>query len=840
MYDSSDPPTFCDRNHQGRHLVTANRQPPLRLPQVAHTTLSPTITAMEPEPGDTYLRRLASFVRTNEKNLAEAGFQKRRRSQRPPPDSASAYNPLSWFSVDNAGQSTSPKPVALSLDTHRLFYVLMRMEALALDVGTLDVQVDNPSRPMSFINIFTDSDKSDTLSLTSFRSFRSSLSAVSGLSLGGGWWSRPEPPSVDSELRYLFSSFTKIPALSVNAPGRKVIAELSNEAPNQNALPLDSFKNLQKLECLDIDPRTLLGWDKLAEGLVSLTIKKSGLEDMTDILVGAVIDDQARREGSTSRKRRRRIPHGSTIQDTSFFSTRLPESVPEDADAEESATADDSETQPRQDNGSLSPPPLVELSPSKWAFLKHLSLSDNGLTSFPSEAAPYLTSLSHLDLSSNLLVSVPPGLGTLYNLISLNLADNMIDSVLGIYLNLGQVLTLNIAHNRLESICGLERLAALERVDLRGNLVEESAEVGRLAVLPNISEVWIEGNPLVEIEEGYRVACFDYFWKEQKAITLDGTGPGYYERRSLTVPPPEQMTSSRPIATASSPPVVAVGHNHTHHMHSPPPVPVTKYPTPPSSNASPSLGPVGAVGVGNKPLRKKVKRIVELDAEHSDGSSPSASVSHSRDRSTASSHTRPKVKTKTKKPKEQSPPPEEAPPARKWGQIGTLDVESAAPKVAMYVEDIERTSSSNTVVPAQANKTPEKTTHRTRHGRSQTEFVPSSGSLDISDSLILPLKPSSPDQSSSSLLSPMAPVSLKKGRGTGTLSSRSAKRRARVSASVFDQPSVSDSEDNGGRGTEAIKDTAEAYRRRIEALKKDMGDGWLKVYSQSHMKTPPP
>jgi hypothetical protein len=28
---------------------------------------------------------------------------------------------------------------------------------------------------------------------------------------------------------------------------------------------------------------------------------------------------------------------------------------------------------------------------------------------------------------------------------------------------------------------------------------------------------------------------------------------------------------------------------------------------------------------------------------------------------------------------------------------------------------------------------------------------------------------------------------------------------------------------------------ADAFRRRIEALRKDMGDGWLKVYSQTQM-----
>jgi hypothetical protein len=41
-------------------------------------------------------------------------------------------------------------------------------------------------------------------------------------------------------------------------------------------------------------------------------------------------------------------------------------------------------------------------------------------------------------------------------------------------------------------------------------------------------------------------------------------------------------------------------------------------------------------------------------------------------------------------------------------------------------------------------------------------------------------------------------------------------------------PAHGDDDEEGGG-----KDNAEEYRRRIEALKQDMGDGWLKVFSQS-------
>ncbi|KAL0068718.1 hypothetical protein AAF712_004047 [Marasmius tenuissimus] len=757
---------------------------------------------MQNENGDDYIRRISTFIRTNERGLAEAVVARPRRAPRRQATQTSVFNPVGWFSSEGTAPA-GPKPIVLSIDIHHLFYLLIRLEGIGIDVGTLDVRIDSPSRPMSYINVFTDPDKSDTLSLSSIRT---SLSVVSSLSLGAGWWSRSAPVNIDTELKYLFSSFTKLPALTVTAPGPKVIAELANEPPNENAIPMDCFRNLQSLECIDIDPRTLLGWDKLAESLWSLKIKKSGLEDISDIFIGAVLDDQARREGSASRKRARNIVRGPTRQ-SSFHASQLPESVPED-ETGELASEEPENDAPRI--SSPSPPPS-QLSPRKWEWLKHLSLSDNALTFFPSELTTHLTSLTHLDLSSNLLVSVPQGLGALHNLISLNISDNMIDSVLGIYQNLGQVLSINLAHNRLESLCGLERLRALERVDLRNNLIEEAAEVGRLATLPNIKDIRIEGNPLVEIEEAYRVACFDYFWKEGKSIHLDGTPPSFYERRSLTIPPSQQMTSSRPVSIAHSPPTIAVGHPHAH-AHSvpgsPPVEPADKRPSPSgSSNPSPHLGPVGVVGVSAKGRRKKVKRIVDLDGDQSDGEA----AGHRRTASNGSGKAKLQVSPRAK---DTSP----LRPAKEWEQFSALHNAKGKASELAQANDLPSPRVTDTPITQEPEQEPETIftpPRRGHHSRFQSEYTPS------------------PTDEASFDLSSQGIQGFGRPRNSRTLSSKAAARRSRVTASVY-EPSAPIAENDSSL------DEAEMFRRRIEALKQDMGDGWLKVFSQSQMKTPTP
>lgn len=516
---------------------------------------------MEAEKGHDYIRKTASFIRNHEHHISHVVKPRR------PHEPSSLWN---WFSFPTGNRAASS--LIFTNDPHHLFYLLIKIEALGINVGSLDVRIENLSESMHnpYVPRTIQKDMSDTMSISSLRS---AMSSVSMFSLGGGWFQSRESLTVDSELKYLYSVFTRLPALRLEPPKGKPLAELVDDPPSDSAIPMDSFKNLQILECDDIDPRILVGWDLLCQSLRSLTIKRSGVEDIPELLVNLVIEDKARREtGGRTRVIRPGLMHKpdsntSSVEGLKTFSS-LSESVRIEGDFDVSLGQ--------------------SLPPHAWSSLTHLCLADNNLTFILSFL--HLPSLRSLDLSNNLLVSVPPCLSSLSRLKSLNISNNMIDSVLGVYSQIPSVESLNISSNRLESLCGLERLERLSRIDLRDNQVQDPDEVGRLAVVTVIKEVWVGGNPFTKTVSNWRVRCFDLFAKEQKEILLDGYLPGLLEKSQMSYAvskgsqssgrddrPPSQFNSMRakPVETPSS--TVALG--STDSEPNPNPVPSSSIPS---------------------------------------------------------------------------------------------------------------------------------------------------------------------------------------------------------------------------------------------------------------------
>ncbi|KAL2218762.1 leucine rich repeat domain protein [Thermoascus aurantiacus ATCC 26904] len=444
--------------------------------------------------------------------------------------------------------------------------------------------------------------KGDRDSIHSVSSVRSVMTGISALWSSFGLGSKDSSKSekakaaIEADLKYLYSAFTKIPCLRLAPDHRARLIRGYEEFPFDTAVPLHCFKNLTALEIIDIDFRSFFGWDRLSEQLRSLTVKRANIDDPAELLTSVVLDDIDKRRRRSSKTQPSPIlgwsghensqpvqrselskstpAPDSPTADAGYGTSASPDATSIDRGASEGAkghrrTGSISPTRPTSSkqsghrqtrstssrlrrsgsgssnssdsgyrNGSSSNLLAGFLPPSKWRFLRHLSLADNSLTSISvASLAPVANTLHSLDLSSNLFTEVPDSLASLVSLRALNLSNCMIDSLHSLSKNpLPAITALNLRGNRLRSIAGIERLPSLERLDLRENKLSDPTEIARLTSTPEIREIWVSGNPFTKTHSGYRVVIFNLFRSTpgySEDIIIDGTGPSYSERKQL-------------------------------------------------------------------------------------------------------------------------------------------------------------------------------------------------------------------------------------------------------------------------------------------------------------------
>ncbi|KAI1212960.1 uncharacterized protein F4807DRAFT_450097 [Annulohypoxylon truncatum] len=644
---------------------------------------------MDSEDGELYIKRLAVYVRTHEKALANA--LQFRRSPGPrhgpsqsvssiqvpnsptalperPATSASASGPLAAaLSLGSLSlTSNSIKSARLSLTPHHLFYLLSRFEELGIHVGPMKVRLENlhdTSAAANYVSFLsssqhTKSRSSDAISIRSVSSIRSVVSGMSALWNGFGIGSsisaarmERQKAALQADMKYLYSAFTKIPCLRLAPDWRTKLIKGYEEFPFDSAVPLYVFKNLQSLEVNGVDFRQFFGWDRVADQIRSLTLKRANIEDPADILIDIVLDDMDKRRrrsakaqssptGTYSRashpRRSPTAPYGGSHGSGSMLPPELPGRRYSVADilvgsmsteSTESTSAQDSrrpsvsriETDEPRSNKSSRPRshspnrPATSrnhtttsrgshkvkrsgsgssqsslsdswhnprnsasnllamgiIPPSKWRFLKHLSLADNSLTVIPAASlSPLANTLASLDLSTNLFTQIPDSLATLTALRALNLSHCMIDSLHSLLRNpLPAISALNLRANRLQSIAGIEKLYPLERLDLRDNRLTDPMELARLTGIPDIHEIYVEGNPFTRSHRDYRITIFNLFRKTPgytEDIVIDGSGPSMSERRYLVdrvavpaaVPVVKPLVPEMPAVDVSKPAII--------------------------------------------------------------------------------------------------------------------------------------------------------------------------------------------------------------------------------------------------------------------------------------------
>lgn len=500
------------------------------------------------EDGQLFIKNLARFVRTHEKALANA-LQMRRQpsidskaSQSNTTHHASATSALAAaLSFGALGlTSHSIKPAKLTLTPHHLFYLLSRFEDLSVSVGPMNIRLENintevSSAYVSFLNKPQRS-KTDRDSIHSVSSVRSVMSTMSSFWQSFGLGSRDSESksekakaALETDLKYLYSSFTKIPCLRLAPDHKARLISGYEEFPFDTAVPLHSFKNLGSLEIIDIDFRSFFGWDRLAEQLRTLTLKRANIDDPADLLTKIVLDDIDKRRRRSSKSRpspvlgwstssspttlsksvpaRSSSAPGSPITNQGFVSglspqggTAMVRGGSEGAGTAKGHSRTSSISPPRPMtskhigyrhtrgsssklkrsgsgssnssdassayNASTSQANSGVLPASKWRFLRYLSLADNSLTNIStSSLTPVAGTLHSFDLSWNLFTEVPDSLASLVALRSLNLSNCMIESLHSLSKN---------------------PLPAITALNLRGNRLRSIAGIERLLSLERL------------------------------------------------------------------------------------------------------------------------------------------------------------------------------------------------------------------------------------------------------------------------------------------------------------------------------------------------------------------
>ncbi|KAL5114918.1 hypothetical protein ACEQ8H_007165 [Pleosporales sp. CAS-2024a] len=592
---------------------------------------------MDTEQGHIFIRNLAYFVRTHEKALANALQLQRRPSThgQPTPASPSNASPTGPASPPSSSSgvwaaalsmpsltftSQAIKPAKLTLTPHHLFYLLSRFEDLGIPVGPMNVRLENihtdasPTNYVSFLstaqrNKQKSSDRASIHSVSSVRSVMSGMSSLwSSLRMGSTSAAKLERQKVQiqDDLRYLYSSFTKIPCLRLAPDHNARLIAGYEEFPFDTAVPLFAFKNVTALEIYDIDFRHFYGWDRMAENLRSLTVKRAAVDDPADILINIVLDDID--------KRRRRSAKAPSSPSTAWNAASpglkhahmaRSDSPPLSPAAKQSSTSPRNVTaHQRQRSTSPTRPPssrhgsshvygknsapnirrssgssgssvrsttprgsssnLLSMGwfPStKWRFLRHLSLADNALTHITaSSIAPLANTLQSLDLSTNLFTEIPDSLATLTSLRALNLSNCMIERLHSLARNpLPAITTLNLRSNRLNSLAGVERLLSLERVDFRDNQLTDPTELARLTCVPDLCDIYVYRNPFCKTHPAHRVTIFNLFRKTPgytQDVVIDSTGPTAGEKKQLVdrVPEVQGVPIVRPPLEDDAPP----------------------------------------------------------------------------------------------------------------------------------------------------------------------------------------------------------------------------------------------------------------------------------------------
>ncbi|TPX72680.1 hypothetical protein SpCBS45565_g00070 [Spizellomyces sp. 'palustris'] len=352
---------------------------------------------------------------------------------------------------------------------------------------------------------------------TTAPSIPSSTQGSSYLSLIWSGTSYTASPSsittVEEDTLYLYKFFETLPVLRI-APVRRNNIE-GFDPPSSSCVDLTPFSSLVAIELDATNPRVIGSWGQVREMLRALTCRYA-LTDAEDLVAALEVEGKA----------------NSPIEDSEALDIVTRSNRPTRRKSSYIHVDDDNPS-------------------ARLPLLTHLILPGNSLQEVPSSLISHIPRCTHVDLSSNALTVVPPALSALADLSYVDLSGNRITSLSGAEDRLRNVASLLLKANALENLLGVESLARLRTLNVAENKIWDVYEVGRLASLMDVDEIWIADNPLTKLPN-YRTNIFTYFKSRALGLLLDGVPPSAAEKKvikaNLTVAAaPSQPRSSPPL-----------------------------------------------------------------------------------------------------------------------------------------------------------------------------------------------------------------------------------------------------------------------------------------------------
>ncbi|KAI9858950.1 MAG: hypothetical protein M1824_003951 [Vezdaea acicularis] len=336
--------------------------------------------------------------------------------------------------------------------------------------------------------------------------------------------------AIEADLKYLYSAFTKVPCLKL-APDRKArLIEGYEEFPFDSAVPLLVFKNISTLEICDIDIRQFFGWDTVAEQLRSLSVKRASVDDPAELLIDIVLDDMDKRRRRSSKTQASPVLNWAAPSPTLHHvdiaggrSNSAPGSPKPENKTSQSVSPKPSAMVREGSGGSKTDhrPRPRSISPSRPRSLREGSAhrrsksgvrrhrragSNSSQSSANSLSVPNSSSsnqlmtgqlpatkwrfLRHLSLADNSLTTISPaGLAPLaFTLHSLDLSSNLFTQIPDALASLTSLRALNLSSCMIESLHSLLRspIPAITALNLRNNRLHSIAGVERLPSLERL------------------------------------------------------------------------------------------------------------------------------------------------------------------------------------------------------------------------------------------------------------------------------------------------------------------------------------------------------------------